>query len=108
MNEEHEMVWRKILCMRTMTRSYAGFRRLLLIRGSRGFSFGLQKIHRLTAHFTVSALPFETGPLVSLLLRITAVQTSVVAAIHGRPARARISCLPKGLFITPRGKCVQS
>ena len=82
MNEEHEMVWRKILCMRTMTRSYAGFRRLLLIRGSRGFSFGLQKIHRLTAHFTVSALPFETGPLVSLLLRITAVQTSVVAAMR--------------------------
>ena len=44
----------------------------------------------------------KSGPLVSLLLRVTAVQTSLVAAtecelIHGRPARyytgTRVSCL---------------
>ena len=46
-------------------------------------------------------LPFESGPLVSLLLslRITAVQTGLVAAtvcefVHGGPARnAHVSCL---------------
>ena len=43
-------------------------------------------------------LAFESGPLVSLLLRITAVKTCLVAAtvcefVHGRPVRnARISC----------------
>ena len=48
-------------------------------------------------------LPFESGPLVSLLLKITAVQTSLVAAtvprvceiVHGGPARnERVTCLP--------------
>ena len=42
--------------------------------------------------YILSILPFKSGRLVSLLLRITAVQTSLVAAtecefIHGRPAR---------------------
>ena len=42
--------------------------------------------------YILSALPFTSGPLVSLLLRITAVQTSLVAAtecesIHGRPVQ---------------------
>ena len=47
----------------------------------------------------LSILPFESGPLVSLLLRITAVQTSLVAAtvcefVHGGPARnTRVTCL---------------
>ena len=72
--------------------------------GSRGFertplltSKSTSKVHIL------SILPFESGPLVSLLLRITAVQTSlhgcsystgVCEFVHGRPARnARITCL---------------
>ena len=42
--------------------------------------------------YFLSALPFENGPLdlISLLLRITAVQTNLVAAIyvmHERPER---------------------
>ena len=51
----------------------------------------------------LSILPFESGLLVSLLLRITAVQTSlhgcsystgVCEFVYGRPARnARITCL---------------
>ena len=47
----------------------------------------------------ISILPFESGPLVSLLLRITAVQTGLVAAtvcefVHGGTAQnARVTCL---------------
>ena len=47
----------------------------------------------------LSILPLESGPLVSLLLRITAVQTSMVAAtvcefVHGGPARnTHVTCL---------------
>ena len=44
-------------------------------------------------HRILSVLPLESGRLVSLLLRIIAVQTSLVAA-HGGPARnARVSYL---------------
>ena len=61
--------------------------------GSRGFErtplFDLQMIFLYTSKLHIlSILPFESGPLVSLLLRITAVQTSLVAAtvcefVHG-------------------------
>ena len=52
--------------------------------------FDLQKIA--SELCMLGILPFESGPLVSLLFRITAVETSLVAAIvcefvHGRPAR---------------------
>ena len=57
--------------------------------------FDLKKILYAPLNFTVhflSILPFERGPLVSLLLRITAGQTGLVAAtvcefIHEGPAR---------------------
>ena len=73
--------------------------------GSRGFErtrspFDLQKIFMYTCKLHIlSILPFESGPLVSLLLIVTAVQTSLVAAtvcefIHGGPARnTRATCL---------------
>ena len=73
--------------------------------GSRGFArtplLELQKIFMYTSKLHIlSILPLESGPLVSLLLRITAVQTSLVAATVvrvcscGGPARnARVSCL---------------
>ena len=54
-------------------------------------------MHRLTVY--LSALPFESGSLVSLLLRIATVQTSLVAAMRGVCSRggqaqnARVSCL---------------
>ena len=52
-------------------------------------------------HILLSGLPFESGPLVSLLLRITAVQTNLVAArstvcefVHRGPAQnARGTCM---------------
>ena len=45
--------------------------------------FGLQKdfIHRLTVHFKCP-IPFESGPLASMLLTITIVQTTLVAAMR--------------------------
>ena len=56
--------------------------------------FGLQKI-LYTPLCILSALPFEIGPLVLLLLRITAVQMSVMQLcefVHGRPAwNARVT-----------------
>ena len=54
-------------------------------RGVRGGSleptFGLQKLLYTTQTY-ISALPFESGSLVSLLLRITGVQTSLVTAMR--------------------------
>ena len=63
----------------------------------RGVPLYTSKLH------VLSILPFESGPLVSLLLRITAVQmslhgcsysTGVCEFVHGRPARnMHITCL---------------
>ena len=65
--------------------------------------FDLQKMLYTPLNCILSILPFESGPLVSLLLRITAVQpslngcsysTGVCEFVHGRPARnARTTCL---------------
>ena len=61
---------------------YAGIRPV-----GRGFEgvrsnppFGLQIILYTPPNLHLSALPFQSGPLVSLVLRFTAVQTSPVAA----------------------------
>ena len=59
--------------------------------GSRGFgrtpllASKRSHMHRLTV--ILSALPFEIGPLASMLLRITAVKTIVVAAMRVRSWR---------------------
>ena len=69
--------------------------------GSRGFArtppFGLQKIlnARLTVHFNCT---FQIDPLASMILRITAVKTSLVAAMRlgsrrTSAERACVSCL---------------
>ena len=42
--------------------------------------------------YNLSALPFEVGPLVSLLLKITAIQTSVVAAMRVWSWRTSAEC----------------
>ena len=75
-------------------RGSRGFERIPLLTSKRSYT---SKLHIL------SILPVGSGPLVSLLLRITAVQTSlhgcsystgVCEFVHGRPARnARITCL---------------
>ena len=52
--------------------------------------FGLQIILYTPPNLHLSALPFQSGPLVSLVLRFTAVQTSPVAAtwdFHEKPPR---------------------
>ena len=64
--------------------SSMGFERTPLFGPLNDFMF-TSKLH------IISILSFETVPLVSLLLRITAVQTSLVAAtvcefVHGGPA----------------------
>ena len=86
-------------------------------RGSRGFArthlLTSKKfyIHRLTVYF-LSVLPFESGPLVSLQLRIIAVQTSLVAmqlcefARAGTARNARESCLRRGDERTCVNTCV--
>ena len=49
-------------------------------------AFSLPK-HFIFTAYILSVLPFESGALVSLLLSNTAVQTCLVAAIHGGSAR---------------------
>ena len=56
----------------------------------KGFIYAAYKL------YILSVLPFESGPLISLLLRVTAIQTSLVTATVCKwgPARnARLSCL---------------
>ena len=74
--------------------------------GSRGFArtpppFGLEKkfMHRLTVY--LSALPFESGSLVSLLLRIATVQASLVAAMRGVCSRRTSAERARKRFIRP-------
>ena len=85
---------------------------LHLRRNGRGRSRGLERTPPLTSKRSkLSIPPFESGPLVSLLLRITAVQTSLVVAtvcefVHGGPARnARVITRANKLLVQALRSC---
>ena len=63
--------------------------------------FGLQKILYTPLNYTLSTLPFEIGPLASMLLRITAVKTSLVAATGMRVYSWRTSAERARKLFTP-------
>ena len=54
--------------------------------------FGVQKISYTPFNCILSSLSFENGPLVLLLLRITAVQTNLVAAVRVCSRRTSAEC----------------
>ena len=69
------------------------------VRSNPPFGLEIKFMHRLTVY--LSALPFESGSLVSLLLRIATVQMSLVAAMRGVCSRRTSAERARKLFIHP-------